>query len=423
MDYLLSEFFNKERWESAIEKGVVKDIDKTQLRRLTKPEVRKAMYNAISNNNYEIAPPHTAKIPKDNGDYRTVYVNENCDRILLSIYNDMLFELCPEMIHRSCVSYQKGIGCGKIVKKSSHLMMVIVPVKDKNGKIIGFKSDLSKYFDSVPIEFIDKIFDMISLKYGKSKITEVVKKYYHTDLYFDTEGNLCCNYQSLKQGCAVASFLADAVLYELDDKLSNLDGYYVRYSDDCLFIGKDYEKAMEIMKTELAKMKMSLNPKKVEDLSPDKWFKFLGFNIKGDKITLSKSRVKTFQENIDKATKNCKNISSATRAVNRVLYGGEYSWATSVLPYINVEEDINTLDRYCLDRIRSCATNKRKIGGLGSVMDNKNYTILRGKGKNVKSNREKTPKIIDGYYSILCMKKNIDTCRPLYETIVRQMTM
>lgn len=417
MDVLLSMFFDKDRWESAIEKGIIKDIDKCELRKLTHPDVRKQMYLAIRDNNYEIAPPHTAKIPKDNGDFRTVYVNENCDRILLSIFNDMLFELCPEMIHKSCVSYQKGIGCGKIVKTSSRKIV------DAKGKVIGFKSDLSKYFDSVPIEFIDMVFDMVESKYGKSKLVDVVRKYYHTDLYFDTDGNLCCNYQSLKQGCAVASFLADVVLYELDEKLNNLDGYYVRYSDDCLFIGKDYEIAMEVMKTELAKMKMSLNPKKVEDLTHDKWFKFLGFNIKGDKITLSKSRLKTFQKNIDDATKNCKNLSSATKAVNRVLYGGEYSWATSVLPYINVEHDINELNNYCLDRIRSCATGKKKIGGLGSVMDNNDFTILRGTGKNVTSNRNKTPKEIDGYYSIMRMKKSIDTCRPLYETLVRQMMM
>lgn len=417
MDVLLNMFFDKDRWEDAINKGLLKDINKTELRKLTKPDVRKAMYIAIRDDNYEIAPPHTAKIPKDNGDFRTVYVNENCDRILLSIYNDMLFELCPEMIHKSCVSYQKGIGCGKIVKNSSNKII------NSKGEIIGFKSDLSKYFDTVPIEYIDMIFDRIDDMFGKSKLTDVVRKYYHADLYFDTEGNLCSNYQSLKQGCAVASFLADAVLYNLDKKLNALDGYYVRYSDDCLFIGKDYEIAMEIMQQELGKMNMSLNPKKVEYLTPNKWFKFLGFNIKGDMITLSKSRLKTFQKNIDDATKNCKNLSSATKAVNRVLYGGEYSWATSILPYINVDHDINELNGYCLDRIRSCATGKKKIGGLGSVMDNDNYTILRGVGKNVTSNRNKTPKVIDGYYSIKRMKNNIDTCRPLYETMVRQMLM
>ena len=37
--------------------------------------------------------------------------------------------------------------------------------------------------------------------------------------------------------------MADVILYHLDDKLSKLNGYYVRYSDDTLFVGEDYEKS------------------------------------------------------------------------------------------------------------------------------------------------------------------------------------
>lgn len=90
-DILLEKFFELPRWEYAIEKGVGKDINRRDLYQLTKPEMRAKMYQAIKNGNYEIAPPHTAQIPKDNGDFRTVYVNEPMDRILLSIANDLLF--------------------------------------------------------------------------------------------------------------------------------------------------------------------------------------------------------------------------------------------------------------------------------------------------------------------------------------------
>ena len=241
MDVLLKKFFEPERWERAIETGVGKGIDKGELRKLCSPDVRAEMYKCIVSDNYEIAPPHQAKIPKDNGDFRIVYVNENVDRVFLSIVNDMLFEMFPGMIHKSCKSYQSGIGCGKIVQEVSRRIC------NTKGDVIGWKSDLSKYFDSVPIRFIDEIFDEIECKAGKSKIIDVVRKYYHTDLCFDVEGNLIEQYQSLKQGCAVASFLADAVLYKIDEMLSNLNGYYVRYSDDCLFVGEEYEEAMMIM--------------------------------------------------------------------------------------------------------------------------------------------------------------------------------
>ena len=418
-DVLLQRFFEMKRWEEALETGVAKHIDKGELRKLCSPEIRAALYNAIVTDNYEIAPPHQAQIPKDNGDMRIVYVNENVDRIFLSIINNLFFEMFPEFVHPSCKSYQSGIGCGKIVQEVSRQMAKIRTVE------VGFKADLTKYFDTVPIRYIDDIFDRMEKKVGKSKIIDVVRKYYHTDLCFDYNGELIEHYQSLKQGCAVASFLADAVLYKIDNAMSMLPGYYVRYSDDLLYVGSEWGGAFPTLKAMLADMEMTLNPKKVEQVYKNKWVKFLGFSIKGDMITLSKNRVKSFQKEIEARTIKQRNI-SMTRALNQInnyLYKGDgtYSWATSVLPIINVQKDIDTLNEFVMDAIRACATGKKKIGGLGSVNDKENYTILRGTGKNVKANRSKTDKEIDGYLSIRCMQNAMLTRRAVYETLVRSM--
>ena len=418
-DILLQKFFEMKRWEEALETGVDKHIDKGELRKLCSPEVRLALYNAIVTDNYEIAPPHQAQIPKDNGDMRIVYVNENVDRIFLSIVNNLFFEMFPEFVHPSCKSYMKGQGCGKIVQEVSRHMVKVKTVE------VGFKADLTKYFDTVPIRYIDEIFDRMESKVGKSKIIDIVRKYYHTDLCFDYNGELIEHYQSLKQGCAVASFLADAVLYKIDKVMSMLPGYYVRYSDDLLYVGSEWGAAFLTLKAMLSDMEMTLNPKKVEQVYKNRWVKFLGFSIKGDMITLSKNRVKSFQKEIEARTIKQRNI-TAKRALNQVnnyLYKGDgtYSWATSVLPIINVEKDIETLNAFVMDAIRACATNKKKIGGLGSVNDKEDYTILRGTGKNVTANRKKTEKEIEGYLSIGCMQNALLTRRAVYETLVRSM--
>lgn len=422
VDKLLAKVFEPERWESAIETGVGKGIDKGELRSLCSPETRARLAFAIIQDNYEIAPPHQALIPKDNGEFRTVYVNENMDRIFLSIVNDLLFEECKSMIHPSCKSYQKGIGCGKIVQSISK---TIKKYSVHDSQTIGIKADLSKYFDSVPIEFIDDAFDQVEEMHGKSKVIDILRKYYHTDLCFDPDGNLIEHYQSLKQGCAVASWLADMMLYHIDKKLSKLNGEYVRYSDDILYVGPHYNQAMKILKVELEKMSMKLNPKKVECIVNDKWFKFLGFMIKGDQITLSQSRVKNFQKEIESRSIKKVRITGkgALNSINRYLYKGDgtYSWATQVLPIINVEKDIDTLNEFVMDCIRACQTGKKKIGGLGSVKDKEDYTILRGTGKNVTANRKNTGKEIEGYYSIRCMQNALNICRPVYDTIVREM--
>nr|WP_309574106.1 RNA-directed DNA polymerase [Bacteroides thetaiotaomicron] len=417
IDKILKMFFDIDRWTKAIEKGVGKDIRKDQLILLTDENTRLAIADAMRKGKYEISPPHTAQIPKENGEFRTVYVNEPIDRVILSIANDLLFDLMPDMVHVSCKSYQTKIGCGKVVIEVSNKMVAT----EKDG-YLGWKSDLSKYFDSVPIQYIDEAFDKVEAQHGHSVLIDVLRKYYHCDLYFDEDNNLLRQYQSLKQGCAVASWLADVLLYDLDEELSQMDGFYTRYSDDMLFVGKEYVKAMSVLQRRLEEKTMKLNPKKVEYLTMDTWFKFLGFSIKGSMISLSSSRIKTFQHEIEKRTIRKPGITpaKAINAVNRYLYkgNGEFSWATQILPVCNVKKDLDELNKFAMDCLRAVQTGKRKVGGLGYVKTKQDGCIVRGLGRNVKANRSKTDSDIPDYLTIVCMQNAILTRRAVYNTLV-----
>lgn len=416
-DKILQMFFDIDRWREAIEKGVTKDIRKDQLILLTAEPTRLEMADAMLKGKYEIAPPHTAQIPKENGEFRTVYVNEPIDRVILSIASDLLFDLMPEMVHVTCKSYQAGIGCGRVVTEVSRRIANIV----SNG-FWGWKSDLSKYFDSVPLRYIDEAFDKVEAKHGHSVLIDVLRKYYHCDMYFDEDNNLCHQYQSLKQGCAVASWLADVLLYDLDEELSLMNGYYVRYSDDMLFIGENYEKAMGVLQQRLGEMSMKLNPQKVEYLSADMWFKFLGFSIKGSMISLSSSRIKTFQKEVEARTirKPDMTLAKAVNSINRYLYKGndEFSWATQILPVCNVKKNIDELNKFVMDCLRAVQTGKRKVGGLGYVKTKYDGCIVRGRGRNVKANREKIENDITGYFTIGCMQNALLTSWSAYKTLV-----
>lgn len=417
-DILLKEFFKKERWEEAVQTAVEKDISQQLLREMSTPDNRILLYRALKANTYHIRPPHEAQIPKDNGEYRTVYVNEDQDRVILSIINDMLFELCPEMVHKHCMSYQRGIGCGKVVQKASQI------IKTMKGKEIGVKVDLSKYFDSVPIRYIEDVFQKIKKKFGPSKILDLLNDYYHDNTVIDMEKKTIEKYSSLRQGCAVAAFLADAVLYDMDAALSEMNVFYVRYSDDILVLGKSWKEGYKLLQKKLAEKELTLNPKKVEFLDKDHWFKFLGFTMKNDQISLSKNRIKKFQKEIERRTIRSKNHNAKQilHNVNSFLYKGfqGYSWATGVLPIINVEKDIQTMNSFVMDAIRGGITGKGKIGGLGVVTEKGDHTILRGKGRNVKANREKIQNI-EGYMTLSCMRNALLTSREAYETLVMSM--
>lgn len=422
---LLEKMFEMPRWEALIDKAELKGIDKGELRKMCTPQVRAAIYQAIKNEAIEFAPSHMAQIPKDTpGEFRTVFVGENVDRCIQSLINDCLFELFPEMVHKSCKSYQVGLGTGKTVKELSGVL-----ANTEYADVIGVKSDFSKYFDTVSIESIMNIFDVIEKKLGFAPGTEPVmnllRKSWSNNLVFDLDGNLVEQYCGIRQGNAIGSFLADAILYELDEFMSNKYRFYCRYSDDCVTIHDNADEIVSDINSIIHKYGVSLNPKKVEILYKDRWFKFLGFNIKGGQITLSKPRVKSFQKEIEARTIKQRNI-SMERAVNKVnayLYkgNGTYSWATSVLPIINVQKDIDCLNQFVMDCLRACATNKKKVGGLGSVNDKDDYTILRGVGKNVTANKNKTEKEIKGYLTLSCMQNALLTRRTVYEALVRSM--
>ena len=90
---------------------------------------------------------------------------------------------------------------------------------------------------------IYKNFDDIEQQFGPSSILDLVREYYHDDTLLDLDRNEIHKYTSLRQGCAIAAFLADAVLCDIDTVISNYNVVYYRYSDDILIIGEDADAA------------------------------------------------------------------------------------------------------------------------------------------------------------------------------------
>lgn len=433
-DKLLAMMFEYDRWVDLLEHAEEKGINKTILRKMSSPQVRLELYNRIKSGRYEIRPPRVLLIPKDDGTMRKVYANEDEDRIICTLVNDCMMELFKEYIHPSCVSYQKGTGCQEIVQKVSR---EVVKLGKNTNEHIGYVSDFSKYFDNVSIEAIDECFDKMETKLGfevgTEPVIEMMRKYYHNELYFDENGDLQSKFQSLKQGCAVAAMLSCMVLYELDEYMSKTSLVYYRYSDDCLTLREDTSEIVNDINNITSKYGVTLNSKKVKPVYADQFFKFLGFKIRGNQITLSKNRVKKLQKEIVSRTLNKPNITErqAKQNVLKFLYGNAdgYSWATACLGTINIENDLIEIDNFIKDCLRACKireSKKRKskisiadIGGLGSVDNLSDRTILRGKGRRVRTYRDRTDKTIQNYKTMNCLSKAYKLGKPIYEATVR----
>lgn len=423
-DLLLEELFAYEAgWEKAILGGLGKHIRQGVLEQFSAPGYRGSLMSRIADGKYHIRPPHEAQVPKDDGTMRTVYANEAADRVLLTAVNDTLFRLCPDMIHPSCKSYQSGIGCGKVVQQVSKDLRAL----DPDMPVVGKKIDLTKYFDSVSIRDIDGVFDQVRERLGDSRILDMLLEYYHDDVLLDLKKQKIHKYTSLRQGCAVAAFLADTVLKPVDDAMSEMGVPYYRYSDDILLLGPDSEKAFRELSGMLDGMGLSLNPKKVEQLDAGKWFTFLGFSLKGDMISLSRKRIGNFQAAIEKRTIGSASASNssdaALRRVAGYLYDGSftgYGYAEGILPVINSREDILQMDLFVMDCLRACDTGRTRLGGLGWDRSKADGVIRRGRGRNVAANREKRPRI-KNYVPISHMRAAFLSSRAAYDAYANQM--
>lgn len=446
---LSSLFLDTTLWADVLSHGVSKGISQYTLRYIQDPHGRADLCAKVAHGEYEIAPPHTGYRPKDDGGERTFFANEPLDRLLLNAIYKWLNKHEPSMIHTSCRSYQEGIGIGRIVKELSDN---IVSLGGNNrNRVVGRKFDIHKYFDTVGLQYIHNAFDTVEQHHGKSKVIDLLRKYYNSNIYYDSRRRMMVEYyQGIKQGCAVSAWLANVLLYELDELLSKRNGCYVRYSDDIIYIGDDYEEVTTIIQKYLASVGLNLNEKKIEDVKSDTFVRFLGFDIRGSEITLSKKWVKSFQKRIDALTiknrrlirtirntrkkggkdmeKSLVNILlTAQRNVSRFLYygDGKHSWASLVLNTINSEEDMATLNLYCIDALKAVYTGHTSIGGLGK---SNSSNIMRGKGSNVTSNRVATSHLFNteadcltSYYSIPAMKRIISN-KWLYRTVVASLT-
>ena len=446
---LLEMMFQYDVWQNAIDKANEKEINLTVLKQLATPQARVQLYQMIINEQLEIAPSRMAQIPKDTpGEMRTVFICEDSDRVILSIINDCLFELFPDMVHPQCKSYRSNESCGKTVQEVSREMVKLNKIT--HNKHIGNRYDFKKYFDQIDLKAILDVFDELERRLGFEKDTEptlnLLRKFYKSNLVFDLNGNLTEMYMGLRQGVATASFLADAILYELDDFMYKKYKYYWRYSDDLICLAEDTSEITNDINKIICKYGVKLNDKKTKELHSNEYFKFLGFNLCNDKVTLSSRRVKKFTKEIFNRTLAKPNIhpNQAKENVKQFLYGNGdgYSWATACFSALqNCEKDVETLNNWIMDVLRLCEIRynynqerKRKglkpkkikygwddIGGIGVILNKDDYTLIRGKGKKIRTARERTEKEIEHYMSIGCLLNAYKMSRPLYTTLIRSL--
>ena len=340
-------------WEKILDKGVDKSIKNTTLRKYCTQTGRQELYDQIASGNYVIRPPKVVAIPKDDGSFREIYVNTERDRLLLALVNQVWNKNYGHLVSPACKSYREGYSTATAVKDASRHITY------------GYKIDLSKYFDSVPREVINST--LAELSTG-SVLDEIIWKYYNDDTVI-IAGKKTPRFKSLAQGCALSAFLSNYILRFVDARMSELCDYYCRYSDDMLLLGPNAPNALADLKRMLGTLGLQINPKKLEEVSPEKEFRFLGFGIHGADILISERDFANKKKEIKHVThcvkslnvENSVKLRKAVRDVLRIFLNFKHpthSWIYTKAIAVNNIERIEALDRYCKEHIRAAVTGK-----------------------------------------------------------------
>lgn len=296
--------------------------------------------------------PHICKIPKKTGGFRECLALPLKSRIVMSVIASVYYDTCSFMYSFNCVSYQQCVSVPGIVRDVQHSL--------QGENVIGYKVDLSKYFDSVPK---DNLMGLLATLSDGCIIDEYVSMFYN-DTRLLTKDGIVEHYRSLCQGCALSPILANLYLRKVDAVVGDMCKYW-RYSDDILLVGERASEAMSVLTEMLADIGLTLNPKKICSLNDE--FEFLGARI-GNSICISKDNLSAIKREVKHRCKGRpKSRAGQKRAIKSLQhYFFKEDWnGYSMFGYyanlVSGYSDFVEIDRYCRMCIRAVLTGKNNF--------------------------------------------------------------
>lgn len=392
-------FRDESVWAEAMGRGLERGVSPKVLQEFGDSDYRNKVIDRILNGGYNILPPRVAFIPKDDGSYREVLINEDHDRVILSVIYHIWYDIYHTSIHPNCKSYLRGTGTSSICKEINRQL---IEIKHNNPTVVGYKVDIRKYFDSLPKEALIGLLNSIS---SNTALDDMILRYYQDDRIWQPIEDLPDDvdistvqtkeinsrkfflkdrYKSIAQGCALSALIANLALKEIDEVMAESCLLYVRYSDDMLFYTNNPDLVWFKLNTYLAKYGLKLHPDKVKLCGDD--FEFLGSRFYKNELRYGSKFIKNTKAELRKyfAVDNDKllddrYVAKQIRKFQRYKLGSirqrlkhtkdeQYSWLIKAFSSVTDIEQIIWLDYLCKDTIRHMYT--------GSWNHKYNYAML-----------------------------------------------
>ena len=235
---------------------------------------------------YRCRPLRTTRIPKADGDFRTLKIACVRDRVVQAACLSLIEPIFDARFSPSSFAYRPG--------RNAHHAVALARAAVHSGKHWVVTADIQKCFDSIDHDILLRLVgDVI----GDRDLLQVIRGWLATDVIDFME--IIPSEVGVAQGEAISPLLANIYLDPLDKEFDRTSTRFVRYADDYVVLCKteaEAQAALRLMGEFLQDvLRMALKPAKTQygRVSDDAegGFGFLGFEIGLSDVRMPEGKV------------------------------------------------------------------------------------------------------------------------------------
>ena len=350
---ILNELSRKDVWQDFLEYK----LKKNQLSRKEAAELEAFIDNEDYlrvTETFSFDYPHKKYLSKiGSSKKRVVYTYSKDETWVLKLLAYLLYKY-DDRISASCYSFRKN-------KTSKSAFDAILKIRDLDDRYV-LKLDIHDYFNSIDADELLRILEEIIS--DDKELLELLRNLLKQDRCYSGD-ELIEEKRGAMAGVPLASFFANVYLLSLDETFAKKGIPYFRYSDDIIiFAGSRAERdeCYRLVKEELERKKLTLNPDKLMYADPHEGFEFLGFSYKEGIIDMSAVTIRKMKGKIRRKAhkiyrwkeRNGRSFKEAARTMIRSfdhrfydLNGNrDFTWIRFYFPLINDDKGLHEIDEY-----------------------------------------------------------------------------
>lgn len=234
---------------------------------LDAPLVARQVLDLLAHPDWQPAPAISFTVPKRGGTRRLEKLPP-VERLIHGMLHELLNEPIDKVLAPAAMGFRRG--------RSTQMALQQVQVLIQQGYRYVVESDIEDFFPSVDLNRLEHELDLL-LPPGDLTIRKLLHKLLRAP-WLDGE-RLHPRTHGLAQGSPLSPLLANLYLDRFDEVLSRGGGQLVRYADDFVILTRtrqEAEKLLELARSELAKVGLSLGEDKTAIVDIERGFRFLG---------------------------------------------------------------------------------------------------------------------------------------------------